>query len=165
MQTNLSKTVVVIGTGYVGLPAALLFAKAGLKVVGVDTNENVVRAINAGTMLINERELQDLLGDPVVKDNLSASANPCPGDVFIIAVPTPVDRLKKVCDLSAVHSAVESICPHLRKGNLVIVESTVPPLTCRNVIKPLIEKLTNFKVPLEVLVSHCPERILPGDIF
>ena len=142
-----------------------MFAKAGLKVVGVDINENVVHAINAGTMLIDERELQDLLEDAVVKDNLRASSIPCPADVFVIAVPTPVDRLKKVCDLSAVQSAVESICPHLRKGNLVILESTVPPLTCRHFIKPLIEKLTDFKVPTDILVSHCPERILPGDIF
>ncbi len=165
MQTKLKKKLVVIGTGYVGLPAALMWAKSGLKVVGVDINENVVRAINEGTMLLNEQELQDLLEDTVVKKNLSARAKPCPGDVFIIAVPTPVDNLKKVCDMSAVQSAIESICPHLRKGNLVILESTVPPLTCRNVLKPLIEKLTKFKVPRDILVAHCPERILPGDIF
>ena len=161
----MNKKIIVIGTGYVGLPAALMWAKAGLKVVGVDINENVVRAINEGTMLLNEQELHDLLKDPVVKKNLSARSAPCAGDVFVVAVPTPVDTLKKVCDMSAVKLAVESICPHLRKGNLVILESTVPPLTCRNVIKPLIEKLTNFRVPEDILVAHCPERILPGDIF
>jgi UDP-N-acetyl-D-mannosaminuronic acid dehydrogenase len=64
-----------------------------------------------------------------------------------------------------VQSALESICPFLHKGNLVILESTVPPMTCRNVVKPLIEKLTKYKVPQDVLVAHCPERILPGDIF
>ncbi len=53
----------------------------------------------------------------------------------------------------------------MRKGNLVIVESTVPPLTCRNVIVPLIEKMTRFKVPGDILLAHCPERILPGDVF
>jgi len=159
------KTIVVIGTGYVGLPAALMWARAGQKVVGVDINENVVRAINEGTMLLNEQELHTLLNEPVVQENLIARTKPCPGDVFVIAVPTPVDPLKKVCDMRPVQSALESICPFLRKGNLVILESTVPPMTCRNIVKPMIEKLTKFKVPQDILVAHCPERILPGDIF
>jgi len=80
-------------------------------------------------------------------------------------VPTPVDELKKVCDMAPVQAAVESICPFLVKGNLVILESTVPPMTCRKFIKPIIEKLTGLKVPDDILVAHCPERILPGDIF
>ena len=159
------KTIVVIGTGYVGLPAALMWAKAGQNVVGVDINENVVRAINERTMLLNEEELKTLLNDPAVQPNLAARTTPCPGDVFVIAVPTPVDSLKKVCDMGPVQSAIESICPHLRKGNLVIIESTVPPMTCRRFAKPLIEKLTGLKVPEDILLAHCPERILPGDIF
>jgi UDP-N-acetyl-D-mannosaminuronic acid dehydrogenase len=133
--------------------------------VGVDINENVVRAINERTMLLNETELHQLLNDPAVQPNLTASSKPCEGDVFVIAVPTPVDPLKKVCDMAPVQSAVESICPYLRKGNLIILESTVPPTTTRKVIKPLIEKLTGLKVPQDVLLAHCPERILPGDIF
>jgi UDP-N-acetyl-D-mannosaminuronic acid dehydrogenase len=157
--------IVVIGTGYVGLPAALLWAKSGHQVVGVDINDNVVRAINEGTMHLNEKEVHDLFNDPVVKQNLIARSAPCQGDVFVIAVPTPVDRLKKVCDMSAVESAVDAIIPHLRKGNLVILESTVPPMTCQKVIKPLIEKRTQFTVPEDILLAHCPERILPGDIF
>jgi UDP-N-acetyl-D-mannosaminuronic acid dehydrogenase len=161
----MQKTIVVIGTGYVGLPAALMWAKAGQKVVGVDINENVVRAINEGTMLLNEQELHTLLNDPTVQSNLIARTTPCPGDVFVIAVPTPVDELKKVCDMAPVQAAVESICPFLVKGNLVILESTVPPMTCRKFIKPIIEKLTGLKVPDDILVAHCPERILPGDIF
>ena len=159
------KTIVVIGTGYVGLPAALMWARAGQKVVGVDINENVVRAINEGTMLLNERELHDLMSDPAVRENLVARTKPCTGDVFVIAVPTPVDSLKKVCDMGPVQSAVESICPYLRRGNLVILESTVPPMTCRKFVKPLIEKFTKYKVPKDILLAHCPERILPGDIF
>ena len=111
------KTIVVIGTGYVGLPAALMWARAGQKVVGVDINENVVRAINEGTMLLNEQELHTLLNEPVVQENLIARTKPCPGDVFVIAVPTPVDPLKKVCDMRPVQSALESICPFLRKSN------------------------------------------------
>jgi UDP-N-acetyl-D-mannosaminuronic acid dehydrogenase len=142
-----------------------MWAKAGRKVIGVDINENLVRAINERTMLLNERELQELLDDPVVRSNLVAQTKPGAGDVFVIAVPTPVDHLKKVCDMTPVQSAVESICPYLRKGNLVILESTVPPTTSREFVKPLIEKLTKFKVPRDILLAHCPERILPGDIF
>jgi UDP-N-acetyl-D-mannosaminuronic acid dehydrogenase len=162
---NLKKTIVVIGTGYVGLPAALMWAKAGLTVVGVDINQNVVRAINDRTLLLNERELKEILEEPAVQRNLIARTTACAGDVFVVAVPTPVDRLKKVCDISAVQAAVEAICPHLHKGNLVILESTIPPLTCRTIIKPLIEKLTTFRVPQDILFAHCPERILPGNIF
>jgi UDP-N-acetyl-D-mannosaminuronic acid dehydrogenase len=161
----MKKTIVVIGTGYVGLPAALMWAKAGQTVVGVDINESVVRAINERTMLLNEQELHILINDQVVQNNLIARTTPCEGDVFVIAVPTPVDSLKKVCDMRPVQSAMESICPLLRKGNLVILESTVPPMTCRDFIKPLIEKMTPLKVPQDILVAHCPERILPGDIF
>lgn len=159
------KKIIVIGTGYVGLPAALMWAKAGKTVVGVDINENVVRALNEGTMLLKEEELQSLLGDPIVKRNLIARTTPCEGDVFVIAVPTPVDALRKVCDIGAVQSAVEAICGYLRPGNLVVLESTVPPMTCKSVVKPLIEKHTSLRVPEDIMLAHCPERILPGDIF
>jgi UDP-N-acetyl-D-mannosaminuronic acid dehydrogenase len=161
----MDKKIVVIGTGYVGLPAALMWAKAGSKVVGVDINENVVRAINDGTMLLNEEELNVLLADPVVQKNLIASTTPSEGDIFVIAVPTPVDQLKKVADMTYVEAALQSILPFLKKGNLIILESTVPPMTCRRIIKPFIEKHTAFRVPEDIHVAHCPERILPGDIF
>ncbi len=157
--------IVVVGTGYVGLPAALMWAKAGLQVVGVDIDENVVRAINDRTMLINEHELAALFSDPAVHENLIASSTPTPADVFVIAVPTPVDRLRKSADLRHVESALRAIAPFLERGNLVIVESTIPPMTCRDMVKPLLETLTSLRVPEDVRLAHCPERILPGDIF
>lgn len=158
-------TIVVIGTGYIGLPAALMWAKAGAEVVGVDIDENVVKTINDRTLLINERELDALFADPDVRRNLRATHDVPEADVFVIAVPTPVDPLRKVADLGAVEAAIRSIAPVLRPGNLVIVESTIPPRTCRDVIKPLIEELTSLRVPEDIKVAHCPERILPGDIF
>jgi UDP-N-acetyl-D-mannosaminuronic acid dehydrogenase len=142
-----------------------MWSKCGLEVVGVDINENMVKAINERTLLLNEKELHELLEDSEVKKNLIARTTPCEGDVFVIAVPTPVDPLKKIADMRCVDAAVRSIAPYLRKGNLVILESTVPPMTCRRMLKPLIESLTNFKVPEDVQLAHCPERILPGDIF
>lgn len=161
----MKKKIVVIGTGYVGLPAALMWARAGHPVVGVDIRENLVRAINDRTLLIKEQELNDLMAHAEVRKNLVAQTSPCEGDVFVIAVPTPVDTLKKVADLSYVKSAMESILPFLRKGNLVLLESTVPPLTTRNFLKSMIEAGTKLKVPQDVYLAHCPERILPGDIF
>jgi UDP-N-acetyl-D-mannosaminuronic acid dehydrogenase len=159
------QTIVVIGTGYVGLPAALMLAKAGHTVVGVDINENIVRAINEGVLLIKEDQLQALMDDPAVKANLRAQSTPCEGDVFIIAVPTPLDDRKKVADMSYVDDALESLLPYLRPGNLVILESTVPPLTCRERLTPAIEAQTDLVVGETVYLAHCPERILPGDIF
>jgi UDP-N-acetyl-D-mannosaminuronic acid dehydrogenase len=159
------QTIVVIGTGYVGLPAALLLAKAGHTVVGVDINENIVRAINEGVLLIKEDQLQALMDDPAVKANLRAQSTPCEGDVFIIAVPTPLDDRKKVADMSYVDDALQSILPYLRPGNLIILESTVPPLTCRERLTPVIESQTDLVVGESVYLAHCPERILPGDIF
>lgn len=157
--------IVVVGTGYVGLPAALMWARAGASVLGVDIDSNVVQAINDGTMLLNEDELDALFADERVRANLLASHAVAEADVFVIAVPTPVDPLRKVADLSHVKAAVTSVAPYLRPGNLVIVESTVPPMTCRDVVKPMIENLTALQVPGDVKVAHCPERILPGDIF
>lgn len=105
------ETVVVIGTGYVGLPAALLLARAGCKVIGVDINDNIVRAINDGILHIREEHLEAIMRDPSVRGNLVAQGTPCEGDVFLIAVPTPLDPQKKVADLNHVVSAMESIQP------------------------------------------------------
>lgn len=157
--------IIVVGTGYVGLPAALMWASTGKTVIGVDLNERVVEAINDGTAPINEPELQELLRSEKVRQNLTAQTSVTDGDVFVIAVPTPLDPRRKVADLRHVISAVEAISPHLRPGNLILVESTVPPLTCRNLIAPLIAKLTGLTVPGDVALAYCPERILPGNIF
>lgn len=164
MSTH-KQTIVVVGTGYVGLPAALLLARAGHEVIGVDINENLVRAINDGIMHIREEELQGLMDDPAVKKNLRAQSTPVEGDVFIIAVPTPLDARKKIADMQYVDDAVQSIIPYLRQGNLVIIESTIPPLTCRERVGPVIEAETGLKVGDTIFLAHCPERILPGDIF
>jgi UDP-N-acetyl-D-mannosaminuronic acid dehydrogenase len=159
------KKIVVIGTGYVGLPAAILFARAGCKVVGVDINKNIVEAINDGVLHIGEKELEKIFQEENVRKNLKSQETPCEGDVFLIAVPTPLDKRKKIADLSFVIVALKSILPYLKKGNLIILESTVPPLTCREIIKPIIEQGTSLHVNREVYVAHCPERILPGNIF
>ena len=160
----MKKKIVVLGTGYVGLPAALFLARAGQTVIGVDINENIVRAINDGVLHIKETELQKIMDEPRVRRNLKAQHVPCEADVFLIAVPTPIDEKKKVAEMRFVREAAQSIVPFLRAGNLVILESTVPPLTCRNFLTPIIEK-SGLVVGKNLFLAHCPERILPGDVF
>lgn len=162
METK--QRIVVIGTGYVGLPAALLLARAGHAVVGVDINENIVQAINEGVLHIKEDELQTIMNEPGVRANLRAQTAPAEADVFLIAVPTPVDHRKKVAEMKYVRDAAESIVPYLKPGNLIVLESTVPPLTCRDFMTPILEK-SGLKVGENLYLAHCPERILPGDVF
>ncbi len=159
-----AKKIVVIGTGYVGLPLAIMLARSGHEVIGVDIEENVVNAINGGVLHLAEEDVKRVFQEPQVRKNLRGQSTPCEADVFIISVPTPLDEKKRIADLSQVIEGVESLLPFLRRGNLVIVESTVPPLTCRQVITPIIEK-TGLKVGKDVFLCHCPERILPGDSF
>ena len=124
----MTKKIVVIGTGYVGLPLAIMLARSGYEVIGVDIEENIVNAINDGVLHMAEAEVKQLLNGPQVRNNLRAQKTPCEADIFIISVPTPLDEKKRIADLSQVIGGIESILPYLHAGNLVIIESTVPPL-------------------------------------
>lgn len=160
----MAKKIVVIGTGYVGLPLAIMLARSGYEVIGVDIEEGIVDSINKGILRLAEEEVRQIFQEAEVRRNLHAQKAPCEADVFIISVPTPLDEKKRVADLSQVIAGIESILPHLRRGNLVIIESTVPPLTCRETIAPLLEK-TGLKIGEDISLCHCPERILPGNVF
>jgi len=161
----MDKKVVVLGTGYVGLPLAIMLAKVGYKVIGVDIKKEIIEAINEGLLPIKEKNMDAIFAEEKVKENLTASEKPCAADVFIISVPTPLEGRRKVADLSYVISAIESVLPYLKRGDLIIIESTIPPLTCREVIKPLIEKNTKLRIGEDIFLAHCPERILPGNTF
>jgi len=157
------KSICVLGLGYIGLPTASLFAAHGHKVVGVDTIESVVDTINRGEIHIEEPGLKTLAKSAVGSKNLHASTSPEACDVYMICVPTPITP-EKGCDLSFVVKATKSIIPLLKKGDLVILESTSPPGTCRDVIAPMIEE-AGYKVGVDVHLAHCPERVLPGKIL
>jgi UDP-N-acetyl-D-mannosaminuronic acid dehydrogenase len=159
------KKIAVLGIGYVGLPLAITLAKVGYKVVGIDVDKKRVKAINEGSLPIKEKDIEKEFDDERVRSNLTASEKPCHADVFIICTQTPMDRLSKVPDLTYVVSATESIIPFLKKGDLIIVESTLPPSTCRKVIKLLIEKGSELEIGRDVFLAHCPERIMPGETF
>jgi UDP-N-acetyl-D-mannosaminuronic acid dehydrogenase len=154
--------VIVIGCGYVGYPMALLMAKAGHEVVGVDTDPGVVSMINSGDTSLPEPGLRELANDPGVRRRIRGSSKVEPADVFMICVPTPLEKPRKNAEMSMVEKATRALAPHLEKGNLVVLESTVPPRTCRDMLTPIIEANGALEVGRDVLVAHCPERVLPG---
>jgi len=156
--------VAVVGAGYVGLPMALHLANSGIQVTAVDVNETVVREINERTSKVEEKEdFEKFFGQPTVQHNLSARTTPVEADAFIVAVPTPI-HADKSPDVNAVIAATESIVPFVRPGNLVVIESTIPVHTTEKVVQPILEK-SGLKVGRDLLLAHCPERILPGNIM
>jgi UDP-N-acetyl-D-mannosaminuronic acid dehydrogenase len=162
--------VAVIGLGYIGLPTAALIASRGIQVVGIDTKEDVVRTVAAGAIHISEPDLDGLVQKVVSSGSLVTSTKPQPADVFIIAVPTPIDGSNRP-DLTSVNAAVESMLDVLAPGNLVILESTSPIGTTEGIAKRITERRpdlhidTNGKDEACVSVAYCPERVLPGRIL
>lgn len=157
------KKICVIGLGYIGLPTAGIFAKAGYEVVGVDVNERVVEVLNQGNIHIEETGLSELIKEVVTNGNLRASIQPEEADVFIIAVPTPIHE-DQTANVDYVISATEAITPFLKKDNVVIVESTIPPRTTDDIVAPILEK-AGWNTKEDLFIAHCPERVLPGKIL
>ncbi len=150
----------VLGLGYIGLPTAALFATHGCEVVGIDINKSIVKSINRGMTPFDERGLPELLGRAIRSKNLVAKTEVEDADAFIIAVPTPLDKEMKIAELGCVKSAGEMIYPHLRKGNIVILESTVPPGTSEKLLVPILKK-SGLEVSIDFYLAHCPERAIP----
>ncbi len=162
---NQIHSVAVIGAGYVGLPLCLHLAHAGVRVTAVDIDQDVVQQINQRVYKIEEElEFGTFFQDPRVQANLCAQTTPVQADAFFIAVPTPVHADSKGADLRAVIAATESIVPFLKAGDLVVIESTIPPSTTEKLCQPILER-SGFRVPEEISLAHCPERILPGNIM
>jgi UDP-N-acetyl-D-mannosaminuronic acid dehydrogenase len=157
------KSICVIGLGYIGLPTAAMFATHGHKIIGVDINERVVNALNQGKIIIEEPYLDIMVQAAVTSGNLVAKTEPQEADVFIICVPTPITDDKKA-DMSYVKAATESILPYVRKGNIVILESTSPTGTTKDLVCPILEK-SSLVIGEDIFVAHSPERVLPGQIL
>lgn len=160
-----NKQIGIFGLGHIGLPTAAILANNNIHVLGADVNENTVNNINQGICNFEEPGLNSLVKDAVKNNYLSATtdleyvANTC--DIIIVIVPTPIFENKKA-DLTYVISACESIKKGLKKGNLVIIESTVPPETGINVIKPLLEE-SGLICGEDFYLSYSPERALPNN--
>ncbi|UBH23082.1 nucleotide sugar dehydrogenase [Macrococcus armenti] len=154
-----------IGLGYIGLPTSIMFAKHGVNVVGVDIKQEAVDKLNNGQIHIEEPGLQEALEEVLASGKFKASTSPEEADAYIIAVPTPNNNDEnKSCDISIVMSGVESIVPLLKKGDTVIVESTIAPRTMDDHVKPYLES-KGFVIGEDIYLVHCPERVLPGQIM
>ena len=167
------KTICILGLGYIGLPTAAMFATHGKKVVGVDKNQKIVNTLNNGDIHIHEPGLRELVHQALSSGNLKVSTQAQPADAFIIAVPTPFqeeiaqteDGIQyKKADMRYVVTATEAILPHLRHGNLIILESTSPPRTTEDLVKPILER-SGLKAGDDFCLVYSPERVLPGQIL
>lgn len=156
--------VCIIGQGYIGLPTAALFSKSHCEVVGVDISEKIINNLNKGIVHIEEPGISDQIKNAVDKKVYFASLTPQKADAFIITVPTPYIVENYSCDLSYVIEACHSILPVLEKGNTVIIESTIAPMSTDEQIKPIFEK-AGFTIGEDLYLAHCPERVLPGRIM
>lgn len=149
----MSKTVSIIGLGYVGLPLALLVATKYQNCKGIDISERRVREINDKTVIIDDAFAADLLRNTTLKVSTKVQTS----DIYVICVPTPVNERNEP-DLTPVLSALDLIKPVLQDDQLIVVESTIYPGMCEDLIVPYLSA-TNTKY----LLAHCPERINPGD--
>ncbi|WP_318484235.1 UDP-N-acetyl-D-mannosamine dehydrogenase [Photobacterium leiognathi] len=168
------ETISVIGLGYIGLPTAAMFASRKKKVIGIDVNQHAVDTINQGRIHIVEPDLDMIVSAAVTEGYLKASTNPEPADAFLIAVPTPFLACEEgevpAPDLSYVEAASKAIAPVLKKGDLVVLESTSPVGATEQMAAWLSEARSDLTFPqthgdnADVNVAHCPERVLPGHV-
>jgi len=163
-------TISVIGLGYIGLPTAAVFASRKKQVIGVDVNQNAVDIINRGQIHIVEPDLDMVVHAAVTEGYLRATTKPEPADAFLIAVPTPFKGDHEP-DLTYIESASKSIAPVLKKGDLVILESTSPVGATEQMSAWLAEARSDLTFPQthgedsDIRIAHCPERVLPGHVL
>lgn len=163
-------TVSVIGLGYIGLPTAAVFASRKIKVIGVDVNQHAVDTINKGEIHIIEPDLDMVVHAAVKEGYLRASTQPESADAFLIAVPTPFKDGNEP-DLRYIEAASKSIAPVLKKGDLVILESTSPVGTTEQMANWLADARPDLTFPQtdgensDIRIAHCPERVLPGHVL
>ncbi|HIF9523259.1 TPA: UDP-N-acetyl-D-mannosamine dehydrogenase [Photobacterium damselae] len=164
----------VIGLGYIGLPTAAMFASRKKNVIGVDVNQHAVETINQGKIHIVEPDLDMIVSAAVTEGYLKAVTTPEPADAFLIAVPTPFLPCNEgdvpAPDLSYIEAAAKAIAPVLKKGDLVILESTSPVGATEQLSDWLAEDRLDLTFPqthgdeADINIAHCPERVLPGQV-
>jgi len=165
------ETISVVGLGYIGLPTAAMFASKKKKVIGIDVNQTAIETINQGKIHIVEPELDILVNAAVTENYLSATSEPVEADAFLIAVPTPFKENHEP-DLSYIEHATRAIAQVLKKGNIVILESTSPVGTTEKIVDWLSQERSDLNFPgncspdefADVYIAHCPERVLPGHV-
>lgn len=162
-------TVAFVGLGYIGLPTAVVMANSGVDVTGVDVNEANVERINRGEVTIVEPGLEKELKKAIESGNFRATTTQVHAQTYIIAVPTPFTDSYDV-DMKYIYSAAEAIAPRLEGDELIVLESTSPPLTTKKMADKILELRPDLVAdgadnpdgnPV-IYFAHCPERILPG---
>lgn len=166
-------TILVVGLGYIGLPTAAMFASRKKRVIGLDVNQDVVDTINRGEIHIVEPELDTLVNAAVTEGYLRATTEAETADAFLIAVPTPFKKDNSEIpepDLSYIQAAATAIAPVLKRGDLVVLESTSPVGATEHLAEWLQEIRPDLSFPqvvgsdADINVAHCPERVLPGSV-
>lgn len=158
------KKICVIGLGYIGFPTACILANSGYNVLGVDVNDEIIEKINLKISHIIEPDLKGIFISAINSGKLRVSKRLEKSDIFIISVPTPLNKRNKV-ELSYVIDATNEVSKYIEKGNLIILESTSPPGTAEHVVGGIILKKTGLKAGDDYSLSFCPERVLPGKIL
>lgn len=151
-----------MGLGYIGLPTAIIAAKHGVKITGVDINQKVVDMTNQGRIHIVEPGLQALCEEVVKSGMMKASTTPVVSDAYFIVVPTPFKGNHEP-DISYVQAATEAVIPFLKEGDLYVIESTSPVGTTDKMEALIFEKRPELKG--KIFIAYCPERVLPGNVI
>ncbi len=162
--------VAVIGLGYVGVPVAATVAATGSRVVGIDIDPKKVEAVNAGRNPLRGREpgLAELLKAQVSRGKLTATTDMAAAesaDVAVVCVETPIDRVTHDPSYRALKAALASLGPHLKRGALVSIESTLAPGTMDRLVRPTLERAARMRAGRDFLLVHCPERVTAGKLL
>lgn len=151
-----------IGLGYIGLPTAIIAAKHGINVLGVDINSDVVNMTNQAILHFIEPGLSEYLREVINNKSFRASLKPEESDAFFIVVPTPFKGNHEP-DITFVEAATRSVIPYLKKGDLFVIESTSPVGTTDKMAKLIFEIRPELKN--NIFIAYCPERVLPGNVI
>lgn len=151
-----------MGLGYIGLPTAIIAAKHGVNVIGVDINPSVVEQTNAGHLHIIEPGMEDMLKDVITSGQLHASTTPEESDAYFMVVPTPFKGNHKP-DVSYVEAATRAVIPYLKPGDLYVIESTSPIGTTEKMAEIIFTERPELKG--KIYIAYCPERVLPGNVI
>ena len=167
---NRTARIVVVGLGYVGLPVACMFAKAGFQVTGIRRDSEKIAQINRGICPIEGKEpgLPELLAEVIRQGRLKATTDYAvcrKAQIALVAVETPVDKATKKPGYEALRATLQDLGQNLQPGTLVIIESTIAPRTMETVVKPLLEEASGLKVNRDFYLANCPERVMPGKLL
>lgn len=151
-----------MGLGYIGLPTAIISAKHGVDVVGVDINPHVVDVTNQGKLHIIEPGMEEMLQEVLEAGNFKAYTEPLVSDAYFMVVPTPFKGDHEP-DISYVEAATKMVVPLLKDGDLYVIESTSPIGTTEKMAELIFSLRPELKD--KIYIAYCPERVLPGNVI